>query len=314
MKGCALSAVARAVAVVAVAVALVLGASPAAAQDVSRGYERSEGRGFVLERMPFDAPRADAVLALLDRARSDVEARLGETLGFPAPLVILAPTDDEFVRRYEVIDGGKPTGDEAAVAWPGRSTILVRGPRVESAQLGLLFVLRHELSHVVMGRVVSGRGVSLPRWLDEGLAEFAAGGELGRESELELAAQARAGTLADLAQLEMRFPRHVAGDRAYRESLSYVQWLDGHAQHGVKGVVRALAEGNPAPAAIQLVTGMTPREAELAWKVDLAEKNSIVESLARSSGFWWGLVSLLAVIAFVRQVFVSRKLKRKMDD
>lgn len=106
----------------------------------------------------------------------------------------------------------------------------------------------------------------------------------------------------------------MAGDRAYRECLDFVHWLDRNAQHGVKGVVRALAEGERPPAAIRLTTGMDLHEAELTWHLDLAERRSVVESLARSSGFWWGLVALLAIVACGRQIVIARRLKRRMED
>jgi hypothetical protein len=278
-----------------------------------RGYERVSGKRFRVERMPFDEKRASAALDLLEIARSGVEERLGQSLGEPAPLVILAPTEEEFVRRFETLEGAKPAGDEAAVAWPARRTILVRGPRVDSIELGLLSVLRHELAHIALGRIEEKSERPLPRWLNEGLAEFAAGVQLSRSDELELAGKASAGTLDDLEQLETRFPHHAAGERAYRESLSFVQWLDAHARGGVRGVVEALARLGTEEAIFR-TTGHTVHEDEIAWKVELAQKSSVWESLARSSGFWWGLLALLAVVAGLRQVIVQRRLKQAMPD
>src|SRR5262249_23925506 len=101
--------------------------------------------------------------------------------------------------------------------------------------------------------------------------------------------------------------------RAYRESLAFVRWLDGRAKpDGVRSVVADLRKGYTPDAVLRRTTGLDVREAEIEWRLSLGEKHSILEALARSSAVWWGLLSVLAVLAIARYLIVSRRLRRKL--
>ncbi|MEZ0229989.1 MAG: hypothetical protein ACAI25_15300, partial [Planctomycetota bacterium] len=144
-------------------------------------------------------------------ARKDVEDRLGVSLKGEPPEVITAATDEEFVRRHEELSGAKPLDWVLAVAFPHRNVLLLRGSRLNAGANFAGPTLRHEIGHLVLARVARRSGQALPKWLEEGLCEHAAGVALSREEELDLGAAARFGRLESLEQLAASFPPHAPG-------------------------------------------------------------------------------------------------------
>jgi hypothetical protein len=294
---------------------LLLPLATARGQDPPpEGYDRIVSEDCLLDRRPRDASMGDAALALFHEARIDVERRLGAGLGAP-PRVILAPTEGEFARLHRELTGNDPAEWVLAIAVPWKHVVLLKGSRLADGQNFLAPTLRHELAHLVNAAVATRGRHELPRWLDEGLAEYAESRTLTREEELELGGAARFGRLESFDSLATSFPAHTQkAERAYRMSLGFVAWLDetARAKGGVRALVAALDGGATVEQAIKNLTGFTPHEAEVEWKMDLAEKHSVAESLFRSSAFWWGLVSVLAILAFLRNAVVSRRTKKKL--
>ncbi len=165
----------------------------------------------------------------------------------------------------------------------------------------------------MLGDVARRSGRRIPRWLDEGLAQYAERAVLTREQELELGAAARFGTLEPFSSLERDFPPHAReAQRAYEMSLGFVLWLD-RKPGAVRALVADLEEGASAEEAVRDVAGKPSGEAMAEWVLVLAERSSIVESLLRSSSFWWGALAVLALIAFARHAVVTRRLRRQME-
>jgi hypothetical protein len=293
----------------ALATILVLACSLARAQEAP--YERDEADGFVVVRLPQDAALARGVRALFAESRALVEQRLGVSLGSPPPVLILAPSDPEFARLHRELAGHDPDEWALAVAITARRTVIVRANRIGQGSNFLAPTLRHELAHLALARV----RVGLPRWFEEGTAEYATGEVLSRSEELDLAGGARFGALPPIDELAVSFPAHSdRAQRAYRLSLSFVRWIDERSKpEGLPALLKELARGATLDEAVERGTGLKLADAERAWHEELARKHSIPEALLHSSGFWWGLVSLLAIVAAVRQRFIARRLARKME-
>jgi hypothetical protein len=293
--------------------ALLLAASALGQEGPPEGYERVATDAIVIDRRPANAGLAAQASELFASSLAAVEERLGARLGKPAPLLVLAPNEAELRARVLALGGPRPPDWALAIALPPRRALVLRCDRLVQGENFLEPTLRHELAHLVLGEVARRSGERIPRWLDEGLAQYAERAVLTREQELELGAAARFGTLEPFSSLERDFPPHAReAQRAYEMSLGFVLWLD-RKPGGVRALVARLEAGASADEAIRSVAGEPRGEAAAEWALELAAKSSIVESLVRSSAFWWGALALLAVVAFARHAVVTRRLKRQME-
>jgi len=277
------------------------------------GYERIVTPDLVVDRRPRDAVLARGAMALFAESRGVVEARLGAKLGDPPPRLVLTSSDADFRERHLELAGTPPASWALAIAVPSKRVMVLRADRLAAGNDFLEPTLRHELAHLVLGAVARRSGHALPRWLDEGLAMYAENAAFTRSDELELGAAASAGTLETFASLERNFPPHAPqAERAYKMSLGFVLWLD-RKPGGAHAIVAKIDAGARPEDAVREVAGEPAGEAEAEWKLDLAARSSVFESLVRSSTFWWGMVSVLALLAFLRQAILTRRLRKKME-
>jgi hypothetical protein len=293
----------------------LLAALPAArAEDpLPEGWERVRTPDLVVDRLPRDEALAARAVEIFSQGRAAVEARLGARLGEPPPRLVLAATDRSFDERVRELTGSSPPDWALAIAVPRRRVVVLRERGINTGESFLDPTLRHEIAHLVLGAVAERSKHAIPRWLDEGLAQYAEGAVLSRDQELELGAAARFGTLESFGSIERDFPPHaLAAQRAYEMSLGFVLWLD-RKPGGVRALVVMMDQGSSADAAIRSLAAEPTGEAQAEWALELADRSSIWESLLRSAQFWWGIVSLLAVAAILRFVVVSRRLKRQME-
>lgn len=294
--------------------ALLALALPALAQPApARGYTVSDEGAYTLERMSVSGSTAARLRAVWADAVQTVESSLGLAVP-PRPHAVLAPTDDEFARRLRAL-GADPTvlpTHVLAVAFPGRGLIVVRERGIaEGTPSGLEATLAHELAHLALGRVEAARGARLPRWLNEGLSEWASGRRPTRDEELTLASWAVHDELTPLEALAERFPPHGAG-RAYLIALGFVDWLDRQGEGGVRRLVAALEAGQPLDLTLHAVLGRPLPEAEAAWHEALRSDYSLLELVLRSVTVW-SIIGVLALLAILRHLWVRRRTLRRLE-
>lgn len=296
--------------------ALLLLGSVALAQAPApaRGYTISDEGAYTLERMSVSGATAARLRVVWDDAVATVESSLGLAIP-PRPHAILAPTDDEFARRLRGLgaDPAAVPADALAVAFAGRDVVVFRERGIaEGTAAGLEATLGHELAHLALGRVEAARGARLPRWLNEGLAEWASGRRPDRGEALSLASWAVHEELPSLEALTERFPPHGTG-RAYLVALGFVDWLDArHGGDGVRRLVSALQAGQPLDPALRAVTGLSLAEAEATWHDALRADYSLVEVLLHSVTVW-STIGVLALLAILRHLWVRRRLLRRLE-
>ncbi len=126
-------------------------------------------------------------------------------------------------------------------------------------------VLDHEIVHVVLGQAFWPRRV--PRWLQEGLAQWYAG-EFGPETTRQIAQGALGGGLLTLEELTGSFPSGTARARlAYAQSVDLVAWIAArHGEDALRTLVRELAAGQPLRASFRTATGRSLEELDRAWR------------------------------------------------
>jgi len=240
------------------------------------------------------------VAALYPVVRNELERDFGWKIDF-RPVVVLADNTDRFRSM---------TGSDVviALAVPGRNLIVLDTARVYTKPFTLKTTLKHEVCHLLLHRYVESE--NLPRWLDEGVCQWASGGisELMAEpGGRGLANAVISGRLIDMRALES-FPRD---DRnlvlAYEESKSFIEFIESDfGREGILSILRYLKDGRPIEESIRGALDLSMHELEFRWHASLKTKYTWVSYL--SSHIYTILfvfATLVMIYGFVR--FLQRK-------
>jgi tetratricopeptide (TPR) repeat protein len=217
----------------------------------------STARFRILYDGASDEPLGLSVLRVLDAAWDEYERRLGFTPDLPVMVVLQTARTFRDTTR----------APEWAAAW-NDGTIRVPVMGLDRPTPGLVRVLRHELAHSF---VASRAGARCPTWLHEGLAQWLEGGDPEREDPA-LARRARLSRLDRLESLERPFVELSEADAtaAYAESLSAVaHLLRLRGEAGVRRLIDALGQGQPAAEALPAAYAMSYGELQEDWEAHL---------------------------------------------
>lgn len=243
---------------------------------------------------PGDSLRAARLLAGL-RAHRSLPALPG---GLPSGVELyLAPDERTFVS----LTGGDVPEWGSGVAVPGRDRIVLppRGsPR--SSGWGELRTLRHEWAHLGLHQYLPG--LRVPRWFDEGYAEWASGGwDATRGWRLSLAFAT--GAAPPLDSLELGWPRDRAtADLSYMLSATAVEYIAHESgERGLTLFLRRFREGGSFEAALRSTFGVTSAQLEEDWHKYVKRRYGWLLFVSNSAVTWGVLASLLAVLFWIRR-------------
>ena len=226
------------------------------------------------------------------------------------PEIVLAKDRDTF---------RKMVGSDSILAFavPQRNLIVLDTSRVYTKPFTLRTTLKHELCHLVLHRNIQGD--RLPRWLDEGICQWASGGiaELMAEDSDKALAQATASDmLIPIGGLE-RFPDEDKSLLlAYEEGKSFVEYLI--SKSGEEGFLQAVGyfkEGNSLDEAIQRSFSMSLHDLEQDWQAHLKRKYTWFYYL--SSNLYTVLfvfAALITVYGFIRLLQKKRAYKDEEEE
>jgi hypothetical protein len=197
----------------------------------------------------------------------------------------------------------------SAFALPGRGLVVLHWGRAGRDPLRLHDVLKHEVCHILLHQRI---GANLPRWLDEGVCQWASDGisELLAEPESSRLMEAVSmGTLIPFKQLESAFP---SGDDdlllAYEESKGFVVYLVN--RFGKSGLIEVLdlaSGGHKVPDALMIVTDQTLQRLEGDFQSSLKGGASWFMRISHYLyEILFVIMALLAVWGFTRQVLKKR--------
>jgi hypothetical protein len=180
------------------------------------------------------------------------------------------------------------------VAFPDRNLVVLRAfPGSPESHA----VLRHELSHVAVGRLAAGH---VPRWFLEGLATLQAGDAWSRKGP-SLVRAALGGRLYRLDDLAEGFPAG-AGDAelAYAQSADFVSWLvERSGEEALRGLLHDVVGGTRFEAAVTARFGLGIVELEHEWSRSLA-RWELVARVATQTEIWWVLLAALLALGALR--------------
>ncbi len=253
---------------------------------------------------------ADEVLSLFPSVCGELKDHLGFEVDFHSTVVLVADSSE-----FERMTGSSMV---VALAVPRRYMILIDRPRSISHPHRLHALLKHELCHLLLHDRIPGG--SLPRWLDEGVAQWVSGGF----AEVVLP---RRGSVLDESFISGRIiplqslSRGFYGDErsvllAYEQSLSLVQFIvDRYGTDGLLSLLKGLAEGASFEDALLENLSLTTASLEEAWIEDLKGKGVWVALLI---GHLYEILFVLgaAVLAagFVRHIRKKRAQMEALDD
>ena len=279
---------------------------PSAQQDSTSGWRYLEGSSVTARYQGRDSLRAARAVATLD-AVGELPA-LGARGGSSDLHVTLtvAPT-------REVMDslvGGRVPEWAGAVAISERMEMIVPsggfwpGSREEEVR-----VLRHEWAHLALAHEL-GR-LRIPRWFNEGYAEWAAGSWRDNGS-LNLGLALAFGDTPPLDSLVLGWPRdRVSAEVAYLLSASVIQYLV--ESSGVEGLEAFIAEwkrGSSFDNATRVVYGATPGQLETDWRGWVKRRYGWLVVISHSAVFWTALVAALAAMFLVRRRYRREQMAR----
>jgi hypothetical protein len=276
------------------------------------GYRRENGAFGVVYHRGWPRLGRQDMVSFIERTLRQVEQRLQRTVGRQVT-VVLVPGYRELERIASKLTGKSYPEWILGLALPRDAWILVRG---DGRPVSLLMkdrpkvTLVHEVSHLVIHRRAD---VAVPRWFDEGVCMYVAGDHISRDDEALICALARIGGLFPTEDLERRFPRlHQPGTIAYQQSFLMVRYLvEKHGEAVLAEILDGLEKGDPFAAVYSGVTGLSWDGFEPEFKRWVVGRLSLFEVVGGVLNVWT-LITLLALVAILRSLLRTRKLRAKL--
>jgi len=240
-----------------------------------------------------------------------LESRLGWALDYRPEILIVKD-------RAAFAEMG--AGEYAvAFAVPGRGMIVIDNARVRIDPFSLEPILTHELAHLILHRHIPEE--ALPRWLDEGVAQWVSGGTA------EIALMEGTGPRLKQAVLSGRWVsfRSLAGpfpaddpalSLAYEQSRSFVEFIvQRYGSAGLLRILNGLREGKRIEAAVEGALSVSFGELEAAWRDHLKQEVTwIVYVSNQLPAILFFLAAVLTVLGFIRFLIRKRKYKDEVWD
>lgn len=246
---------------------------------------------------------AEKIASLYPIIEADLTGRLNLHLGYHPRILIL---NDRHLFQ-------KMVGSSffVAIAVPQKRLIVIDYSRMTGHPFTLRTTLKHELCHLLLHDYVAHG--TLPRWLDEGIAQWSSDGMaeiIMKRNRFILRRAALTGRYIPLEHLENYFPAEEnALLLAYEESKSIVEYIIEH--HGMKAlmnILEHLRNGDTVTDAVLTSLSIPLSELETDWQDDLRRKTSWLSFVSRY------LYEILFFMAAMLSIWGFAKLLKKRRD
>ena len=258
----------------------------------------------------YEAPLKDAAMRLASaygKTRTDIETKLGWRLQ-GSPVVVLVRDHDAFqeMARNTLV---------TAFAMPEMDLIVIDYSKMNRTPFDLEDTFGHELSHILLHQEINAS--SLPKWLDEGIAQWASGGiaDILRSGEKDLLQQAvLSNRLIALEDLATAFPASPNGlILAYEESKSFTEFIVKHyGEAKLRLILRRLEKGQTIEQAAFVNLGLPLEKLEQQWKDSLSKENLWISYAA--DHLYWLLFFFAALISIAGFCTAKRRMKNYRDE
>ena len=238
-----------------------------------------------------------------------VKLELAENLGWKVDFMptVLLDRGGETIRRN--------TGSDIFVAYavPQRNLIVLDTSRVYAKPFSLESTLEHELCHLLIHRNIERP----PRWLDEGVCQWASGGiaEFTTEDGKEALQKATvSGRLIGIKELVKFPPEDIV--LAYEESKSIVEYIVSEfGKQGILQILEYLKEGYSLDDSLQKGLSVTTSELDEKWQAYLKKRRGWFSYLSRNLyGILFFIAALATVYGFMRMLKKKREQRDEPED
>lgn len=252
------------------------------------------------------ASAAAEVAEVYSSAKRDLHKTFGWEIDF-RPDIVLASDRDAF-RGMVGVDS------IIAFAAPHRNLIVLDMSRVYIKPFTLKSTLKHELCHLILHRYIDGE--RLPRWLDEGVCQWASGGIGELEAEGGggyLAGAVVSGELFSLGEIG-RFPDEEKSlALAYEQSRSVVEYIvREYGEDSLLKILGGLRRGESVHGAIGQSISLSIYELEERWHAHLKRKYTWFYYL--SSNLYTILFVFAAAITVYGYIRLMKKKREYLDE
>ena len=255
---------------------------------------------------PLSAP-AKRIVSAYKKARTDIETKLGWRLR-SHPVIVLIGDNHAFQEsaRNALV---------TAFAMPERNLIVIDYSRMNRVPFDLEDTVRHELSHILLHQQVTS--VLLPKWFDEGVAQWASGGmsDILRTGENDLLRQAvLSRRLIPMAEISTIFPQTATGlTLAYEQSRSFVEFIvQQYGEEKLRALLYGLERQQTIEQTVHENLGVSLALLEQMWKKSLSKKSLWIAYIA--DHMFWVLFFLAALITIAGFCVVKRRMKNYRDE
>lgn len=250
---------------------------------------------------PHDRELASRVLAA---AREPLPLPGLPRATLPPTEIVLAPTPEV----WDSVTGGRAPEWAGGVAFPALGRIVLPVfPSAGTRREDLAVTLRHELVHLVLHANLPGE---IPRWFNEGYAEWVSGG-WDAASGWQLRLAILLGRAPPLDSLSLEWPAGSERARlAYLLSATAVRHLaERGGERGFAALLAAWREQGSLDEAIRTVYGMTLGQFEAEWRRSVRSRYGWLLAFSQVTVFWLGVTVLFLLLGTGRRLRDRRRLE-----
>jgi hypothetical protein len=258
----------------------------------------------------YEAPlksAAQRIASEYSKNRNEVEAKLGWRLK-GKPLVVLTGDSSavQKIARNELV---------TAFAMPEKNLIVIDYSKMDRTPFDLRDTFRHELTHLLLHQNIESP--VLPKWLDEGVAQWASGGmaDIMRAGEKALLQKALlSNRMIPLGEMSSTFPDSPAMLMlAYEESKSFVEFIVHRCgEEKLRLVLRDLADRKTVEQAFYENCGVRLEMLEQLWKKSLHKDYTWISYAA--DNIYWLLFFFAALVTIAAWWIAKRRRKNYRDE
>jgi len=267
-----------------------------------------EGEGI---RVMFETPH-EPVARELAQIYPEVRKELKRTFGWDLrqTLSVLLIRDS---RQFQQWADSPLT---VAFALPQENLVVINHSRMKAHPFSLRDTFKHELCHLLLHQHIQSE--LLPRWLDEGIAQWAsdgAGDILLDQKRSVLNRVALRARFIPLSSLTQGFPRNDQDlTLAYEESKSFIDHLIGlSGPNGVLKVLDEMKQGNSVEDAVLKAYGVSLIDLERGWQRSLRNRITWFTYLSyHLYEILFVLAALMTIYGFIK-IMIKKRRRIKED-
>lgn len=230
----------------------------------------------------------------------------------PIYIELVDAKNDETVVKRDYVDLPRWI---AAYAVPTENKVVMRYNSIGSyPYIELRAVLKHELVHIYLDKIVRDKRNQIPKWFQEGLAMYI-GRKWGFDDYYQLTIGMMRINYIPLRELENFFPQSEYEVRiAYAESFSFLNYLvKRYGEESLKEILSRLAKGERFYEVLKSLTKQSISDLEKDWISESLKYYRWIPFIA-STSFLWIIITLFSIYVYWNKHRKKKLLYKKWEE